>query len=128
MTKRTKNSAGKLDPQQCPVNELEGHLELGMKKEALKAARSFLKSNPLTAPDFQSAVRAILIQADNLKPWQLLVEQAYARLPKSDQRSVRFEMLAFSASMKDWKRAANFISQHSETAADLFVAPRCGHG
>jgi hypothetical protein len=77
------------------VNEIEGCVKLGMKREALKLARRTLKQTNITAKNFNDALDAVLIQADKLKAWTMLVEGAYARLPERDQKSVRFMLMSF---------------------------------
>ena len=76
------------------LDELEGHLQLGMKEDALDLARQFLIRTSLNAKTFNAALDAILIQADRIKPWKPLVERAYTRLSKRDQRAVGSNMLS----------------------------------
>ena len=110
------------DPRKTPqfqyqspaLRELNGLVGMGMKKEALKLARRLLKRETQTAEEFSETLDAILTLADKCKPWAPLVETAYARLSKRDQKTTRFWMLCF------------YISHHSYEAALRFVPQRFG--
>jgi hypothetical protein len=90
-------------------NELEGMVDLGMQREALRLAKLKLKAWSICGADFLGALHAILVQADRLKPWSPLVEAAYTRLSKREQRFARSAMLAFHYSARDYERASHFI-------------------
>jgi len=91
------------------ARELDGFVELGMKREALCEARRLLRNTPITAGQFNAAMDAALTQEDRLKSWVPLVESAYARLSKREQRVVNFSMLSFHYSNKDYEAASRFI-------------------
>jgi len=94
------------------VNELEGCVKLGMAREALKLARRALKRTDIGATTFNDALDAILRQADKLKPWTMLVEGAYARLPKCDHKSVRFMLVSFRHSIHDHEGVLQLRPRH----------------
>jgi hypothetical protein len=94
------------------VNELEGCVKLGMAREALKLARRALRRPDIRAKTFNDALDAILIQADKLKPWTMLVEGAYARLPKRDHKSVRSMLVSFRHSIRDHEGVLQLLPRH----------------
>ena len=107
------------------ARELDGFVDMGMKRESLRLARRYLKGPALNAELFDSALNAILIQADPLKPWSQLVDAAYARLSKRSQQTVRFLMLAFHNNTRNHESAARFIPSRSNgqsTLPDLVFA------
>jgi hypothetical protein len=91
------------------AEELDGFIDLGMKREALRAARRALKEPRINAPLFRSALNALLTHTERLKPWSPLVEAAYARLSKRSQQSVRFWMLSLHCSTRNYQAASRFI-------------------
>ena len=104
------------------LNELEGYLELGMTKETLTVARAILKQHPVIASSFCQAVTALLIKADKLKPWQLLIENTYDSLNRKEKKQAAIEMLHFYVSIKDWKKAANFVPKRTNDPMDLLFS------
>jgi hypothetical protein len=101
-----------------PTSELNGFVEMGMKREALKLARRILKKIDISTVDFRDAMQAILIQADNYKLWTPVVESAYARLLKHDKHIVRPYMLYFYHSCKNYEAAAKFVPHRFVGAFD----------
>jgi hypothetical protein len=99
-------------------DELEGFSDLGMQCEALRLARQKLKSLSIRGADFRSALDVLLVQADKLRTWSPLVEAAYARLSKRDQRSTRLSMLAFHYSTRNYERASHFIPPRFGSGCD----------
>lgn len=100
--------AAETSPQDREISELDGFIDLGLKKEALALARSHLKRRP--KPDlFFACLNAILTLADNAPRWRGLVEAAYADLSLRGRRKVRFLMLSFYYSMGDYEAAYAFI-------------------
>ena len=104
------------------LDELEGFVELGMKREALSLARQLFRGDKLKVAEFNGALAAILIQQDRLKTWKPLVEAAYARLTERDKRTARSDMLGFYHSLKDWESAYRFLPARSNSALDLMFA------
>lgn len=80
-----------------------------MKREALRKARDVLRNPAPTVDAFAAAMQAILTLGDQLSQWSLLVESAYPRLSPRDQRRVRYWMLSFYYSRKDFGTASRFI-------------------
>ncbi len=76
-------------------SEMDGLIELGMKAEALRRARTILKQSPITAEAFNDALNAIQTLTGRIKPWAELVEAAYMRLPKRQRPRSRFWIMAF---------------------------------
>ena len=102
--------------------ELEGYVDLGMKRDALRVPRQFLKSNRIRASSFNSALNAILIQADRLKNWRALIERAYARLAKKSRHAARPQMLALYRSVGDWKSADDMLPARPRNAMELLFS------
>ncbi len=66
---------------------LSGHVDLGMKREALRTARRKLNDSIMTAKALNDALNAILTNADGLKSWTQTVESSYSFCPSvSDHR------------------------------------------
>lgn len=80
---------------------MEGLISLGMKTDALKLARRYLRDSPINARLFNGALNAIMTLADKTKPWVKTVETAYDRLPKREQPAVRWLMMAFRSACRD---------------------------
>jgi hypothetical protein len=99
--------------------DMDGFGGLGMKKDALALARRVLRSKSVSAKEFENALDAILTHADRCKPWKTLVESAYARLSRRDQKAVRFLMLSFCASSGFYEDASRFIPQRFDGAFGL---------
>ena len=74
-----------------------------MKREALELAGHTLRNSVLTAKQFNDAVNAILILADDWRNWDNAVDSAYARLTTRDRAAARFFMLSFRASRRDYE-------------------------
>lgn len=89
--------------------EIQGFVELGMKRDALRLVRGALKSERVSAEVFNTALDAIFAQADRRKAWTRLIESGYGRLSTRDQRSVRFGMLAFYCGIQNYESASRFV-------------------
>src|SRR5256885_306394 len=101
------------------ATELDGMVDLGMKREALRTARRALEEPRVTTQLFGSAMNAILTHQDRLKTWRRVVEAAYARLPKRRQRTVHFWMLSFHYSTRDYEAASRFIPRRFDGECGL---------
>jgi len=102
------------------VAELDGFVDLGMKREALRLVRRQLKEKPIAPDTLYAAVNAIVTIADTCKPWRPLVEAAHQTLSERGKRHVRFMMLSFYISMGDHGAAYPFIAgQFSGTFAPV---------
>jgi len=104
------------------IAELNGYCELGMKGEALRLARHFLKRTEIKPNEFDAALGVILIQADRLKAWRPLVESAYARLGDRGKRMVQRRMLGFYNSLYDWESACQFVPARQTSPLDLLMS------
>jgi tetratricopeptide (TPR) repeat protein len=124
MKKRLRPSFGRFGPGSGNhrLDELAGHVDLGMKRDAVRLARQLLKGSGINASEFDAALEAILIQADSVKPWKPLVEEAYGRLSKQGHRDVKSRMLAFYYSLREWESAYRFLPARPKTALDLLFA------
>jgi hypothetical protein len=101
-------------------SELSGYLELGMVAEAEELASRYLTEPHPSVARFNEAMDAVLV-SDKLSRWEDQVEHSYCRLTPDKRRKVRFKMLSFYWSLKDFGTAADFLSiRHCETAAELF--------
>ena len=101
------------------VNELQGYMKMGMKREALKLARQTLKQKKIKVENFNDALNAILVQADKCKPWTPVVEAAYSRLQKRDQQAVRQWMLYFYCSSRNYEAASKYIPRRFAGEFDM---------
>jgi hypothetical protein len=100
-------------------SELSGYLELGMVTEAEELASQYLSEPRPSVARFNEAMEAVLV-SDKLPPWKDLVEDSYRRLTPAKRKAVRFKMLGFYYSLKEFGTAANFISiKHCNTATEL---------
>jgi len=93
-----------------------------MKRDALRLARQILKRSGIDGSSFKAALNAVLVQADRLKAWKPLLEEAYARLSKRDQRTARSPMLAFYSSIRDWESAYRMLPARHTTALELLFS------
>src|SRR5437879_745575 len=64
------------------ITELEGFVGLGMKRDALRLARQFLKANPVNVERFCEAINTLLTLADKTRLWRHLVDAAFQKLSK----------------------------------------------
>jgi hypothetical protein len=101
------------------VNELQGYVGVGMKREALKLARKTLRRTDIAEKDFSHALNAILTLADKCKPWTPVVEAAYARLSKRGKQIVRRWMLYFYNASRNHEAACKFIPRRFVGEFDL---------
>jgi tetratricopeptide (TPR) repeat protein len=106
--KPSRNS-GNRTPHDPLLKELEGFEELGMKRETFQLARRILQQPKVTAKRFQGVVSALLTNEDKLKRWRKRVEENYSRMSQRDQHRVRFWMLSFYHSTRDYQAARRFI-------------------
>ena len=104
------------------LNELEGYLELGMAQETLTVAKAILKQRPLTSHAFAQAIQALLIQADNLKPWTRLIERAYEALDRKARKHSASSVLYFYVSIRAWKKASGFVPKRTNDPTELLFS------
>src|SRR5262245_54905045 len=93
-----------------------------MKSEALRSARSLLKSHHIKAYQLSAALEAILIQADRVKSWTPVVEAAHSRLSKREKQNVQSQMLGFYYTIGDWESALRFMPARPNTPVDLLFS------
>ncbi len=91
------------------LTELEGYNELGMKKDAVRLAKRLLRVHDITDVQFKAALQTLLSLDARLKPSRAGIEKAYARLSAKAQRRVRFWMLSYHHSTKNYLAAKQFI-------------------
>ena len=80
-----------------------------MVAEAEELASRYLTEPYSSVARFNEAMDAVLV-SDKLSRWKDQVEDSYSRLTPPKRRAVRFKMLSFYWSLKDFGTAANFIS------------------
>ncbi len=107
---------GPLDP---VLTELEGYNGLGMKKDAVRLAKRLLRNPNVTVVQFETALLTILSTVTRLKPCRPGVEKAYDRLSMKAQRRVRFWMLSFYHSARDYATASRFLPKRFNTPYGL---------
>jgi tetratricopeptide (TPR) repeat protein len=93
-----------------------------MRRDALRLARQFLREPRVKASEFNAALDAILIHAETIRSWKPLVEEAYHLLPRSRKRAVRYQMLAFYYSLREWQTAQRFVSSRAQSGSDLLFS------
>lgn len=89
-------------------SELSGYLELGMIAEAEELALQHLKEQKISPATFNEAMNAVLV-SDGLDRWRADIETAYGRLTIHERSAVRFKMLSFYWSIRDFALAREFI-------------------
>lgn len=113
------------------ITRLDGYVEMGMEKEALKLACEILVAPRLTEAEFQSCVLAILSMSNSLKRYGDVVEAAYGRLSSAAQKRVRRTMLGFYFSQDDFAAAERFVPARPSTFDELLFCMgtflRLGH-
>lgn len=102
--------------------ELEGCLQLGLEREALRLAGRILRCDDINATTFDSAVNALLICEDRLGRWLGRVESALAALSRRDQRKSGKAMFNFYVSLNRWTDAARFLPRRPATAEELLFS------
>jgi hypothetical protein len=102
--------------------ELEGCLQLGMDREALRLAGRILRSQNLNAITFDSTVNALQICEDRLRRWIGKVESAFAVLSRKEQRKSAKAMFNFYVSLHRWNDAARFLPRRPSTAEELLFS------
>ena len=102
--------------------ELEGCLQLGMEREALRLAGRILRSHNINSTIFDSAVNALLICEDRLGRWISRVESAFAALSRRDQRRLSKMMFNLYVSLNRWNDAARFLPRRPDTAEELLFS------
>jgi hypothetical protein len=110
------------------LDELNALNELGMKRETLSETRCLLKSRSITSGDFNKALNALLVQANRLKPWTTLVENAYARLPKHDQEFARFMLVSFRNCIRNYEGVLQLLPPANEICDGEFGLIELGFG
>jgi hypothetical protein len=101
-------------------SELSGYLELGMVAEAEKLASRYLSEPQPSVAHFGEAMDAVLT-SEKPSRWTDQVEDSYCRLTPRKRTAVRFKMLGFYCSLRDFGTAANFISiRYCGSMAELF--------
>jgi hypothetical protein len=102
------NSSNKNSTLNPIPGEMAGYIGLGMRKEALKLARQYLKKPRLTESEFEDAMGFVLTE-DRMESWVPLVESAYGRLTIKTRRRCRFSMLSFYVCNEMPNRAFQFL-------------------
>lgn len=102
--------------------ELEGCLQLGLEREALRLAGRILRAANLNATTFDSAVNALLICEERLGRWIQRVESAFADLSRRDQRKSAKAMFHLYVSLNHWNDAARFLPRRLATAEELLFS------
>jgi hypothetical protein len=80
-----------------------------MSTEAEGLALRYFREQQVSAQTFNEAMDAVLV-SDDLVRWRADIEAAYGRLTSRDRNAVRFKMLSFYWSLRDFATAARFIA------------------
>jgi hypothetical protein len=104
------------------VSELEGLLDLGATREAQKVIGRILVRSDVTVDAFWAAIRGIGM-GPRPRRWREKVENAYANLPKTEQRIARVTMLSYFHMINESRAALRFCSlRELRTAGDILFA------
>jgi hypothetical protein len=117
--KHSLNDLGRAD---VLAQELEGLIDLGATKQAVKVVRQILKLKTPSASALWHAVRALEMM-DGPRHWRSDIEAMYGRLTKRDQRRARSAMLRYYYSIDEPQLALSFCSVRDlHSAPDLMFA------
>lgn len=104
------------------VSELDGLLDLGATRQAQRAIDRILVQSDLTANALWVAVRGIGM-GPNPRKWRAKVENAFANLPKREQRIARVTMLSYYHLVHEPSAALPFCSMRDlHNPADVLFA------
>lgn len=104
------------------IREMRGLSDLGMKQEVLDYARTLLTQDRMTWHALDAAWEGISIHADSTNEWAPMMQAAYDRLSKRDQRVMRRLMLELHNCTHQHEEAIKFIPKRFNNYLDLFWA------
>ena len=87
------------------IRELDGYVEIGMRREGCRIARKILAQERISPFAFDRLIVAITVLSEP-KQWMAKLEAAWLRQPASVQREANSTMLALYVSVEDWEKAA----------------------
>jgi hypothetical protein len=102
--------------------EMSGYADIGMKDEALRAARTVLAKRRILPEEFGEAVRTmgIYLSCKTWKQSKPILEAAYNRQSRKFKRQARSDMLSMYASLGEWETALQFVELRKlSTSADV---------
>lgn len=94
------------DPsEEAAVRELEGYVDMGMRRKACALVRQILAQKRISSAAFFQVLNAIGVLSD-LKQWSVELESAWQRQSPSVRRDANSTMLTLYAIVDDWEKAA----------------------
>lgn len=91
------------------IEELSGHTDISMKREALKVCSQILRLKRISPEAFAEVVRVIGMFGIKTR-WASRLEAALARQSRKTRRALQGTMLFFYAVPGDWKNSLRFAS------------------
>ena len=101
------------------LDELQGYLELGMERECLRLARKLLKRRTVTPQTFIEVLKAVLVQANDLRRWRPLVEAVHSRYSEKQKHLVRKALFHFYVALGEFGVAFLYMPLKPREADDL---------
>src|SRR6266567_2057377 len=96
--------------------EIRGYADIGMKKEALRAAHGVLAKRRIRPEEFAEAHRAIGVFSD-FEKWKSQLEAACNRQSRKFKQEVRPYMVELYGSLGEWETALKFLSVREPSGA-----------
>lgn len=110
---------GRLKETDSEVVEMQGFLDLGMRRECLALARRVLRRRRLDANAFTEALQAVLIHAHDVRRWVPQIESAHDRLSRHGRVRARLWMFRMYSSIEHWSSAESHLPAHVNWPVDL---------
>ena len=98
-----------LSEEQKLIEELIGHTDISMQREALALCSRFLRNKRISPEGFAEVVRVIGMFGKQAR-WVPRIEAAVARQSARIRRAMQGTMLVFYAASNDWENALRFAS------------------
>ena len=105
--------------------EMQGFLDLKLKKEALELARYFLEQPKLNGDHFCKAVAVVEDFAGKSKRWFALIETAYGHVNRRDQEMARKKMLIYCSSQRNREAVLRYLPRRINNQTDCFELLVC---
>jgi len=106
-----------LSEEQKLIEELIGHTDISMQREALALCSRFLRRKWISPEGFDEVVRVIGMFGSK-KRWASRLEAAIARQSARIRRAMQGTMLVFYAASNDWENALRFASTRRDLLSD----------
>jgi tetratricopeptide (TPR) repeat protein len=106
------------------IEELDGYVQLGMRREATALARKLLEAPTVSAPEFERTYQAVvrmnfMFPGDPLSKLRAAFESAFSHLPSSARKEVQNRMLGLYFNLGDYRKAEHFVRPKPLSDADI---------